>query len=331
MAEDPKSNVSLTDMANSFWSPTGLKLPSKELVEAVHKAKLPCLDAFGAKREVVIMTIASEFAFQKMFGIFLQSLANITFPRKDGSTDNLARHVVTNVMSVNSADSCRNVSDRFGAHCANFGNPSFSSGNFYVHSNEFLGIGFTKTATILDALTLNVDVLFLDADQVGQSRSLALQACSIAIRRGLPPIHLQQLAPSCPAQAGDFESAAGAWVAIMQHMHACVCVWGEPRAKPHSAEQLWYMFSWNWSTCVKVKRAHAATLGALARVHAARDTHARARRARATLSCVHACSRRRCTVRGTTRHEQTYTACALLCARSAPAAHPYVQVGCVGT
>lgn len=166
MAEEPKSNLSLADLANSFWTPTGLKLPNRELVEAVTKAKLPCVDAFGSKREVVIMTIASEFAFQSMFDIFLHSLANITFPRKDGSTDNLARHTVTNIMSINSAASCRNVSDKYGAYCVNFGNPSFSSGNFWVHSNEFYGIGFTKTATILDALTLNVDVLFLDADQV---------------------------------------------------------------------------------------------------------------------------------------------------------------------
>jgi hypothetical protein len=179
MAEDPKSNVSLLDLANSFWTPTGLKLPGRELVEAVRKAKLPCVDAFGARRDVVIMTIASEFAFQSMFGVFLDSLANITFPRKDGSTDNLARHVVTNIMSPNSIASCRNVSDKYGAFCVNFGNPSFSSGNFWVHSNEFYGIGFTKTATILDGLTLNVDVLFLDADQVRRAlrRRLGLHAC----------------------------------------------------------------------------------------------------------------------------------------------------------
>lgn len=48
-------------------------------------AKLSMLqDSFGHKREIVLMSIASEYAFQKMFDIFLTSLQNITFPRKDG-------------------------------------------------------------------------------------------------------------------------------------------------------------------------------------------------------------------------------------------------------
>ncbi|EFJ47863.1 hypothetical protein VOLCADRAFT_91495 [Volvox carteri f. nagariensis] len=81
------------------------------------------IDAFGGRREVVLMTIASEFAFERLFDVFLHSLYNITFTRPDGPMGQMK--------SV----------DR-------------SQGSF------------TKTSTILDGLTLGVDVLFLDADQV---------------------------------------------------------------------------------------------------------------------------------------------------------------------
>jgi hypothetical protein len=48
------------------------------------KHALPTQDATGRRREIVLMTIASEFAFVRMMGIFLASLANTTFPAKDG-------------------------------------------------------------------------------------------------------------------------------------------------------------------------------------------------------------------------------------------------------
>lgn len=88
------TNVSLPDLANSFWTSAGLKMPSRQLVETVQKAKLPVIDSVGHRREVVLMTIASEFAFQRLFDVFLQSLANITFTRPDGRQDSLARHLV---------------------------------------------------------------------------------------------------------------------------------------------------------------------------------------------------------------------------------------------
>lgn len=91
---DAPTNVSLPDLANSFWTSSGLKLPTKELVAAVNQAKLPVMDVFGRRREVVLMSIASEFAFQRLFDVFLMSLKNITFTRPDGRADDLARHLV---------------------------------------------------------------------------------------------------------------------------------------------------------------------------------------------------------------------------------------------
>lgn len=88
------TNVSLPDLANSFWMATGLKMPSKEYIEAVQRAKLPVIDSHGRRRDIVLVTLASEFAFQRLFGVFLQSLANITFVRSNGQQDNLARHMV---------------------------------------------------------------------------------------------------------------------------------------------------------------------------------------------------------------------------------------------
>ncbi|KAG2431405.1 hypothetical protein HXX76_009420 [Chlamydomonas incerta] len=101
-----------------------------------------------------------------MFDIFLTSLQNITFPRKDGSQDNLAKHLVINVMTSGTIDKCTNVANKYGSYCVSFANDKFTMGNMHVFSNDFYGIGFTKTGTILDGLTLGVDVLFLDADQV---------------------------------------------------------------------------------------------------------------------------------------------------------------------
>lgn len=163
---DAPTNVSLPDLANSFWTSSGLKLPTKELVAAVNQAKLPVMDVFGRRREVVLMSIASEFAFQRLFDVFLMSLKNITFTRPDGRADDLARHLVINVMTLSSIDKCQAMAGKYGSYCVAYGNPSFTMGNFHVFSNDFYGIGFTKTATILDGLTLGVDVLFLDADQV---------------------------------------------------------------------------------------------------------------------------------------------------------------------
>ncbi len=88
------TNVSLPDLANSFWMATGLKMPSKEYIEAVQRAKLPVIDSNGRRRDIVLVTLASEFAFQRLFGVFLQSLANITFVRPNGQRDNLARHML---------------------------------------------------------------------------------------------------------------------------------------------------------------------------------------------------------------------------------------------
>ncbi|PNH07021.1 hypothetical protein TSOC_006526 [Tetrabaena socialis] len=167
---DAPTNVSLPDLANSFWTPNGIKLPSRELVDAVRRAKLPVLDAFGHRREVVLMSIASEFAFQRLFDVFLTSLQNITFPSKDGSLDNLAKHLVINVMTTGSIERCAAIATKYGSACVSFANSAFSSGNFHVHSNDFYGIGFTKTATILDGLTLGVDVLFLDAGDMQRRR-----------------------------------------------------------------------------------------------------------------------------------------------------------------
>ncbi|GIM06791.1 hypothetical protein Vretimale_11039 [Volvox reticuliferus] len=163
---DAPTNVSLPDLANSFWVDSGLKMPSKELVDAVNRAKLPVLDAFGHRREIILMSIGSEYAFQRLFDVFLSNLQNITFPGANGVQDNLARHVVVNVMTPGSAEKCNELAAKYSCYCVSFANDAFTLGNFHVFSNDFYGIGFTKTATILDGLTLGVDVLFLDADQV---------------------------------------------------------------------------------------------------------------------------------------------------------------------
>lgn len=108
--QQPKaSQLSLEALADSFWTPTGLKLPERDLVEAIQRAKLPVRDSDGKRREVVIMAIGSDYAFQKMFGIFLGSLARITFLRTDGTVDDLARHTIINVMTVMSMPRCRRV------------------------------------------------------------------------------------------------------------------------------------------------------------------------------------------------------------------------------
>ncbi|PNH06928.1 hypothetical protein TSOC_006659, partial [Tetrabaena socialis] len=157
--------LDLPNLAASFWTPNGLRLPSAELVAATRGARLPVMDDSGGRRTIVLMTIASEFAFQRMFGSFVSSLASITFPLRNGTVSSLARHLVVNVMNAGSMDSCTRVAGQYGAWCVNYSHRDFAAGNFDTHSNDFYGIGFTKTATILDGLSLGLDVLFLDADQ----------------------------------------------------------------------------------------------------------------------------------------------------------------------
>ncbi|PNW84175.1 hypothetical protein CHLRE_04g224300v5 [Chlamydomonas reinhardtii] len=162
--------MTVAQMSEWFWGPSAARLPGKDFVEAVQASHLRVYDGRGRERKISILSIASEFSFMGdgMWQLFLQSLQNITFAHRDGRQDHLAAHLVATVMTLpnGTADSCTRVSQPYGARCVPITCPMFTHENYGYKSPPFYALSFAKIQTILDALTLNFDVFFLDGDQV---------------------------------------------------------------------------------------------------------------------------------------------------------------------
>ncbi|KAG2452156.1 hypothetical protein HYH02_003188 [Chlamydomonas schloesseri] len=163
-------NMTVAQMSDWFWGPFAARLPAKDFIDAVQAAQLRVYDSQGHERKISILSITSEFSFQGdgMWQLFLQSLANITFAHRDGRQDHLAAHLVATVMTLpnGTADSCTRASQPYGARCVPMTCPMFTHENYGYKTPPFYALSFAKTLTILDALTLGMDVFFLDGDQM---------------------------------------------------------------------------------------------------------------------------------------------------------------------
>ncbi|GIL61716.1 hypothetical protein Vafri_16116 [Volvox africanus] len=128
------------------------------------------IDGLGRQRRLVLLSMTSESTFRGvgLWELFLGNLRNITFNRRDGSQDHLANHLVARVMTLPNAtaNNCNRISNRFGVRCVTIVSPIFTADDFGYKTPPFFGLSFAKTLTILDALTLGLDVFFLDCDQI---------------------------------------------------------------------------------------------------------------------------------------------------------------------
>ncbi|KAG2500295.1 hypothetical protein HYH03_001873 [Edaphochlamys debaryana] len=127
-------------------------------------------DAKGQRRRLVLMTLASEYTFQEggIWDLFLRNLRNITFTRSDGTQGHLAAHLVAGVMTKlqGATDECNELSAPFGVTCITIKADVFGRDNYGFMSPAFYGLAFAKVLSIVNTLSLGVDVLFLDCDQV---------------------------------------------------------------------------------------------------------------------------------------------------------------------
>ncbi|KAG2491365.1 hypothetical protein HYH03_010364 [Edaphochlamys debaryana] len=102
-----------------------------------------------------------------MWSLFLESLHNITFTGADGKQDRLSSHLVAVVMAPPNAnaDACQRASGHRGVRCAPMHSSWFQQ-EIYFKSPAWAALSYAKISSLLAALSLGVDVLFLDSDQV---------------------------------------------------------------------------------------------------------------------------------------------------------------------
>ncbi|KAG2500296.1 hypothetical protein HYH03_001874 [Edaphochlamys debaryana] len=116
------------------------------------------------------MTLASEYTFRGdgIWDLFLRNLRNITFTRSDGTQGHLASHLVAGVMTKlqGATDECNELSAPFGVACFTIFANVFNPHNYGFMSTAYYGLSFAKVLSIVNTLTLGIDVLFLDCDQV---------------------------------------------------------------------------------------------------------------------------------------------------------------------
>ncbi|GIL86029.1 hypothetical protein Vretimale_9067 [Volvox reticuliferus] len=163
-------NMTIAEVTTYFMGQYGPLLPNRDFIAAAQAASLEARDAFGRRRRLVLLSMASESTFRGagLWELFLSNLRNITFNGRDGSQDHLANHLVARVMTLpnSTADNCNRISNRFGTRCITITSPMFTADDFGYKTPPFFGLSFAKTLTILDALALGLDVFFLDCDQI---------------------------------------------------------------------------------------------------------------------------------------------------------------------
>ncbi|KAG2491366.1 hypothetical protein HYH03_010365 [Edaphochlamys debaryana] len=158
-------------LPRDFWGDAGPKFPPTELRDAIRAQQLRVLDARGQQRRLVLMALIGaqpEAANAGMWSLFLESLHNITFIGADGKEDRLSSHLVAVVMAPPNAtaDACQRASGHRGVRCAPMHSKFFSTNQFTWWGPAWAALSYAKISSLLAALSLGVDVLFLDSDQV---------------------------------------------------------------------------------------------------------------------------------------------------------------------
>ena len=162
-------NQALHSHAKLFFDSWGSRLPSDEFIAAVKSAAFwPKLsDGSKGAHPLVLISLANHYAMNHTARVFVSNLAKL----------GLSQHVVLIYIGGGGGlQTCSVLFDRSGVKCVSDQarqhtsssavlEGAYGSATVMGHAS-FLSTGFAKILAILDTLSLGIDCLFLDTDQI---------------------------------------------------------------------------------------------------------------------------------------------------------------------
>ncbi|GFR47500.1 hypothetical protein Agub_g9229, partial [Astrephomene gubernaculifera] len=119
-------------------------------------------------RGYTILTLANNPTMQYLIPLLLRSLQRIERPPRKlgGKPGDLTRHTTVVGVTAEAVKSCERLQATFDHTCASDGASGLLNGDQRFPSFKALAFGFAKLRYILNALTTNTDILYVDADVV---------------------------------------------------------------------------------------------------------------------------------------------------------------------
>jgi hypothetical protein len=164
----------LLNHSGLFWDTFGIVLPDQETVDAYLQAAVLHPAGPGQQpRRVVLVAMADAGTLNTTAAIFISNLAQLEFdPADGGQRSNLARHLIM-ISLGDSLHQCRETFGALGVRCIPdpvAGRPGNLFSDHEARKNTtnaaYLAAAWQRITGVLNALTLGLDVLFLDCDQV---------------------------------------------------------------------------------------------------------------------------------------------------------------------
>ncbi|PNH09313.1 hypothetical protein TSOC_004078 [Tetrabaena socialis] len=172
--------VDLREAAMQLVGRDGPRYPDEGFLRGVHASRAPYKPGGAAgpddahsqfqltdcEPSYAILTMANQFAMQHLVPLLLRSLQAIAQPELRGKPGDLTRHTVVVGVTPGAAEACDALTRRFSHRCQGDGSSGLFEGDHLFPDHRALAYGLAKLKYIVNALTTNVDVLYLDADVV---------------------------------------------------------------------------------------------------------------------------------------------------------------------
>ncbi|PNW73812.1 hypothetical protein CHLRE_13g573700v5 [Chlamydomonas reinhardtii] len=117
-------------------------------------------------RGFVILTMGNDLVMRSMVPLLLESLQRIEHVGSDGGRDDLTRHTTVVGVTRHADEKCEDLRRSYSHSCTGDGGSGLYDGDNVYPSHKALAYGMVKLRYMVNALTTNLDIVYVDADTV---------------------------------------------------------------------------------------------------------------------------------------------------------------------
>ncbi|KAG2443750.1 hypothetical protein HXX76_002096 [Chlamydomonas incerta] len=117
-------------------------------------------------RGFVILTMGNDLVMRSMVPLLLESLQRIEHVGPDGGRDDLTNHTTVVGVTRHADEKCEDLRRSYSHSCTGDGSSGLYDGDNVYPSHKALAYGMVKLRYLVNALTTNLDILYVDADIV---------------------------------------------------------------------------------------------------------------------------------------------------------------------
>ncbi|KAG2500638.1 hypothetical protein HYH03_001405 [Edaphochlamys debaryana] len=194
--------VNMHEVARQTISRDGPRYPDEGFLRHVRTCRAP-YDPKGAPQQSLknsqiqlsdcdrgyaILTMGNNVAMDYLIPVLLESLQRIEHQGADGEPDDLTSHTVVMGVTSDAAAKCTKLQRSYHHSCTGDGSSGLFNGDQKQPSFKAAAFGMAKLRYIINALTTNIDILYVDADVIFLEDPFpTLLASSAGISVGVAP------------------------------------------------------------------------------------------------------------------------------------------------